>query len=494
MTIEQLKLQDFKKKNILMLILYSVSLLAAISYTLINQNPLIETILYSCQLGAMVVFFILFQIIFKKIHLFPFFTIPVIYLLIGIDIFVNGGSGNNLIILLFLAVISALHFNLSLFSVGYVSGLVLFIFNKLFFQGPGEIDTIFVPGLLVYIILGVLLTIVIKLNNNQAIQLQQFVSDAEAESLKKEEQKMVLEQELGTIFTSIKKVNDQIQHHLVSHNEMKTALQEISAGSQTQSDQISSIASISETTMRQMEGMASMAEVLFQHSEEANVTAVNGTEKAAGLQLNMSELNTFIDELSITFKELTNKIEETNSFIGTIQGITEQTNLLALNASIEAARAGEAGRGFSIVADEIRKLAEMTSNTATRINENLSSVNQANSTALQKMNLSSSKLSDNVQAVEDVSGSFEELQSKLQLLQTEFKTLAGNSNSVKEQTVHAELSTKELAAVIEEASAGLEEVSATIETLNDDTNTIAGYVNETVKSAEKIQENIESQK
>ncbi|WP_232214254.1 methyl-accepting chemotaxis protein [Bacillus sp. SG-1] len=209
--------------------------------------------------------------------------------------------------------------------------------------------------------------------------------------------------------------------------------------------------------------------------------------------MNMNELNTFIDELSVTFTELTNKIEETNSFIGTIQGITEQTNLLALNASIEAARAGEAGRGFSIVADEIRKLAEMTSTTATRINDNLASVNQANSTALQKMNLSSSKMSDNVQAVEDVSSSFKELRSKLQLLQTEFHTLADNSNSVKQQTVNAELSTKELAAVIEEASAGLEEVSATIETLNDDTNTIAGYVNETVKSAEKIQENIDNQ-
>ena len=414
-------------------------------------------------------------------------------MIIGIDIFTNGGSENNLIILLFLAVISALHFKLSLFATGYGSGLILFILNKQLFQGPGSIESIFVPGLLVYILLGALLIILIKLNTTQFSHLQKFLADAEAETLKKDQQKALLETELGTIFKSIKKVNDQIQHHLVSHNEMKAALQEISAGSQTQSDQINSIASISETTMTQMEGMASMAEVLFHHSEEANTTAVKGTEKAGELQLNMDELNTFIEELSSTFKELTNKIEETNSFIGTIQGITEQTNLLALNASIEAARAGEAGRGFSIVADEIRKLAEMTSNTATRINENLSSVNQANSTALQKMNLSSSKLSDNVEAVEEVSGSFNELRSKLQLLQTEFRTLSENSNSVKEQTVNAELSTKELAAVIEEASAGLEEISATIETLNDDTNTIAGYVNETVKSAEKIQANIDNQ-
>ena len=66
MTLEQLKLQDMKKKNNLMLILYSISLLAAISYTLINHNPLIETILYSSQLGSMVIFYIVFQVALKK--------------------------------------------------------------------------------------------------------------------------------------------------------------------------------------------------------------------------------------------------------------------------------------------------------------------------------------------------------------------------------------------------------------------------------------------
>ncbi|RIW32296.1 hypothetical protein D3H55_13565 [Bacillus salacetis] len=492
MTIEDLKLQDLKKKNILMLILYSLSLLAAISYTLANKNPLIETILYSTQLAAMLAFFFIYHAALKKFHLFPLLTIPVIYIIIGVDIFVNGGSGNNLIILLFLAVISALHFNLSLFAIGYGSGFVLFILNKLFFGGTGDIDTIFIPGVLVYIMLGILLSIVVKLNTNQFAQLKKFVADAEAEGVRKEQQKVLLETELGTIFRSIKKVNEQIQHHLSSHNEMKSALQEISAGSQTQSDQINSIASISEATMKQMEEMASMAETLFQHSEEASATAASGTEKADGLQIEMNELNMLIHDLSATFTELTNKIEETNSFIGTIQGITEQTNLLALNASIEAARAGEAGRGFSVVADEIRKLAEMTSTTASLINENLSSVNQANSTALQKMNLSSSKLSDNVATVENVSISFKELSSKLKLLQTEFHTLSANSNSVKQQTVHAELSTKELAAVIEEASAGLEEVSAAIETLNEDTHSIAGYVNDTVNSAEKIQADIDN--
>ncbi|EDL63010.1 hypothetical protein, partial [Bacillus sp. SG-1] len=79
MTIEDLKLQDLKKKNFLMLILYSISLLAAISYTLIHQLPFMETILYSIQLAALIAFFLIFQMALKKFYLFPLFTMPVIY-------------------------------------------------------------------------------------------------------------------------------------------------------------------------------------------------------------------------------------------------------------------------------------------------------------------------------------------------------------------------------------------------------------------------------
>ncbi|WP_395940653.1 methyl-accepting chemotaxis protein [Bacillus sp. CH30_1T] len=205
----------------------------------------------------------------------------------------------------------------------------------------------------------------------------------------------------------------------------------------------------------------------------------------------MIELKNIIEGLRQTFSELTSKIEETNTFIGSIQDITDQTNLLALNASIEAARAGEAGRGFSIVADEIRKLAEITRNTATRINDNLASVNSVNSSAVEIMNLSSEKLDENVGATGEVTEYFTTLREKLASLTNEFKILTSTASEVSGQTEEADLSTKELAAVIQQTFAGLEEISATIETLHGDNRMIAQYVQETATSTERIQRSVE---
>ncbi|KPL60505.1 methyl-accepting chemotaxis protein [Rossellomorea vietnamensis] len=493
MTPKQLKEIDSKRKNLLLLITYGISLAAALTYSILNESGTITVTVFALQILFLAGYFVVLQFILKKPNLYVYFAIPTSYIIMGIWLFLEGSNPPDLVILLFLAVISAIHFNPVIFGIGFTSGLAMLLLNGLLAPKDDPIFTeLFIPSLLSYVLLGIVLAVVIQLNRTQFRQLQEFIHTTENESRKKEDQRNFLQKELATISGSIQQINEQVQTHLVSHDEMKTAVNEISAGSVTQSDQINNIALVTETTMSKMEEVAKLSDDLTAHSTDANAIAVSGSERVMDLQENMIELKNIIEGLHQTFKELTNKIEETNSFIGSIQDITDQTNLLALNASIEAARAGEAGRGFSIVADEIRKLAEITRNTATRINDNLASVNAVNSSAVEIMNLSSEKLNENVGATGEVTAYFTSLREKLDALSNEFQRLTSTASDVRGQTEEAELSTKELAAVIQQTSAGLEEISATIETLHGDNRTIAQYVQDTATSAARIQNSVKA--
>jgi methyl-accepting chemotaxis protein len=102
-------------------------------------------------------------------------------------------------------------------------------------------------------------------------------------------------------------------------------------------------------------------------SERVTVTVNDGIEsvKELGQQAkNVSDCSKAVEKV---VAELTEKVEKVENFVDTIISISSQTNLLALNASIEAARAGEAGRGFSVVAEEIRKLSEDTKDASNNI-------------------------------------------------------------------------------------------------------------------------------
>ena len=131
--------------------------------------------------------------------------------------------------------------------------------------------------------------------------------------------------------------------------------------------------------------VAKAAEALRIARESARL-AENGTSVIARASTQMSTIATSAEGAARTIGELGKETAQITSIVNTIREIADQTNLLALNAAIEAARAGEQGRGFAVVADEVRKLAERTSSATTEISGMINMVQEGTRQAITRVN------------------------------------------------------------------------------------------------------------
>jgi methyl-accepting chemotaxis protein len=145
---------------------------------------------------------------------------------------------------------------------------------------------------------------------------------------------------------------------------------------------------------------------------ESNITNVNGgliiaRESLGGLVNQVSEYMQIETELSHKLLDLKNDADQVKNVLGVIKDIAEQTNLLALNAAIEAARAGEHGRGFAVVADEVRKLAERTQKSLTEIEISVGTI-------VQSINDVSDQMDHNAANMEKLTGISNDVEEKIQ--------------------------------------------------------------------------------
>lgn len=271
-------------------------------------------------------------------------------------------------------------------------------------------------------------------------------------------------------------LSEQAENTMDAAQEVIDAVNQVAMGSQNQADRIQEIMAAIEKMLVGIQNIDDSVQVTRKAAGQALKVARSGDSLVEQTNSQMTHIHQTVDQTNEIILELGNKSALIGSIAETIKAISDQTNLLALNAAIEAARAGEHGRGFSVVAAEVRRLAEQSTLSSAQIEKIIYDIKQNVERAIQGMKIETTVVTDGSKVIGETQKSFHRIVESTETVNQQIeevfrfaKRIAAGSEHVSQRihqiaeiTVETTAQSKEVAANTTNQMGAMQEINASV--------------------------------
>jgi len=263
-----------------------------------------------------------------------------------------------------------------------------------------------------------------------------------------------IQDENRQLVTSSGRISDVAQRVATASEQLSASADEQARGAQRQKAQSETVATAMEEMTATVLEVAQNAAATSEAATEAQTSARDGVDLVSRAVAGINSVAQSAGKLAQVLSQLDSQAEEIGRIINVINDIADQTNLLALNAAIEAARAGEAGRGFAVVADEVRKLAEKTMSATKEVEQAIRTIQLSSQDAMRSMDETERQVKESTElsnktgdALQQIMGRIEDMVMRI----SQIATAAEEQSAAAEEINH---SIEEIAVIAREADDG----------------------------------------